>query len=139
MRGVTQYGVIMPERERISIHTPHAGSDYIKYSVLSKHTLFQSTLPMRGVTYTAFYRTEIYTGFQSTLPMRGVTVRPRQPNRQNSISIHTPHAGSDFIRIGDGHRNAVFQSTLPMRGVTEGDFDVWLGADDFNPHSPCGE
>ena len=78
-----------------------------------------------------------------------------------SISIHTPHAGSDvhcqFRRCyserfqstlpmrGATHllhllfRQIPFQSTLPMRGatrmVTSMD-SVWK---DFNPHSPCGE
>ena len=36
------------------------------------------------------------------------------------ISIHTPHAGSDKIYLGQDFQNSRFQSTLPMRGVTIG-------------------
>ena len=37
---------------------------------------------------------------QSTLPMRGATI-PKNPGvTQNRISIHAPHAGSDWAGIG---------------------------------------
>ena len=54
--------------------------------------------------------------FQPALPMRGVT----------GFSAHD----EDIL---------LFQPALPMRGVTRG----WNGretkAENFNPHSPCGE
>ena len=40
------------KRSAISIHTPHAGSDQIALQGIDKITVFQSTLPMRGVTVT---------------------------------------------------------------------------------------
>ena len=79
--------------------------------------------------------------FQSTLPMRGATVALSVDSVSFSISIHTPHAGSDedktytklvfdFISIHTPHAGSdtahyrpfslsrKFQSTLPMRGAT---------------------
>ena len=78
---------------------------------------FQSTLPMRGATYQtaqSLYRL----GFQSTLPMRGATVGDKQGNLNLSISIHTPHAGSDLYASERARIPSEFQSTLPMRGAT---------------------
>ena len=40
----------------ISIHTPHAGSDFHRDSAAAPHRLFQSTLPMRGVTQILWQR-----------------------------------------------------------------------------------
>ena len=79
--------------------------------------------------------------FQSTLPMRGVTESPHAHQCKVAISIHTPHAGSDGppegihgycpISIHTPHAGSddaaehvlrqlfQFQSTLPMRGVTQ--------------------
>ena len=58
------------------------------------HTTFQSTLPMRGATMVekAIADSGI---FQSTLPMRGATKLLMISPVVLSISIHTPHAGSD--------------------------------------------
>ena len=54
--------------------------------------------------------------FQSTLPLRGVTCEAWEFERFGFISIHTPLAGSDFVR-------------------------AWSAPNKrhFNPHSPCGE
>ena len=55
------------------------------------------------------------------------------------ISIHTPHAGSDTATSTTALIPPKFQSTLPMRGATVS-LTVFLPvADNFNPHSPCGE
>ena len=81
----------------ISIHTPYAGSDFsraISHSVLD---LFQSTLPMQGVTWSLSqlgYKTNIsihtpYAGSDSA----GLIVQILEV-----ISIHTPYAGSDIIQ-----------------------------------------
>ena len=80
----------------ISIHTPHAGSDWKTLLTFWNAIRFQSTLPMRGAT-------RILTGilllqsFQSTLPMRGATIALVGGIIDVGISIHTPHAGSDFL------------------------------------------
>ena len=99
--------------------------------------LFQSTLPMQGVTVCHSDLAVVF-GFQSTLPMQGVT-----------LGIHW------------GDRRAQFQSTLPMQGVTRADRPLlygkvvsihtpYAGSDTagarssmspsgFNPHSLCRE
>ena len=117
MRGVTHMPTLQQHNERISIHTPHEGSDngvsptQVKTEISihtphegSDYTLqnlscffqgFQSTLPMRGVTDTVT-REVINAGkFQSTLPMRGVTKLHQYYYPLCDISIHTPHEGSD--------------------------------------------
>ena len=77
--------------------------------------------------------------FQSTLPMRGATIFSQPKNVDAKISIHTPHAGSDwgFLCTYDNHEE--FQSTLPMRGATDTQIKPWNEYKNFNPHSPCGE
>ena len=56
--------------------------------------IFQSTLPMRGATkFPGSPVTKFL--FQSTLPMRGATKLLMISPVVLSISIHTPHAGSD--------------------------------------------
>ena len=94
---------------------------------------------MRGATR-AGRQGDVGMTFQSTLPMRGATRRSRASGKQDIISIHAPHAGSDqghhcHKRDGGnfnprspcGERpprstsssgSATFQSTLPMRGAT---------------------
>ena len=139
MRGATTATASKRRNRRISIHTPHAGSDEKPHSSSSTRKLFQSTLPMRGATPpdTAILTQDIQ--FQSTLPMRGATrfglyyilsflnFNPHSPcgerlckinisRRHTIISIHTPHAGSDVFKIS--HTSLVVN---------------------FNPHSPCGE
>ena len=99
--------------------------------------------------------------FQSALPLRGVTVDGGGHDQWHCISIRTPLAGSDGEFEGSMSEFRKFQSALPLRGVTRpgylqqriGKFQsalplrgvtgsalralaiVW----NFNPHSPCGE
>ena len=73
---------------------------------------------MRGATGQKPTNFQIQTVFQSTLPMRGATSSSRQVGIKPKISIHTPHAGSDFIIIRIAPDVFIFQSTLPMRGAT---------------------
>ena len=102
-------------------------------------SLFQSTLPMRGATFRGFAGIILFI-FQSTLPMRGATSVHFGDNAVTLISIHAPHAGSDFEKFhfvhaaldfnprspcGERRKSLVaswvdglFQSTLPMRGAT---------------------
>ena len=93
--------------------------------------------------------------------MRGVTLPFLTSSHSSTISIHTPHAGSDPRYLYFLFDTGLFQSTLPMRGAT-GDrewFEIicqfqstlpmrgatWIrsemgrAGEDFNPHSPCGE
>ena len=84
-------------KKKISIHTPHAGSDETDNELRYRYYLFQSTLPMRGATATFTFTGCRIFQFQSTLPMRGATIPFAVTNvGSGSISIHTPHAGSDI-------------------------------------------
>ena len=104
-------------RTPISIHTPHAGSDQIPSHVPALPQNFNPHSPCgerRGIFMKKWYAVI----FQSTLPMRGATscpsvgimypsdFNPHSPCGERpcffaansvaqSISIHTPHAGSD--------------------------------------------
>ena len=74
---------------------------------------------MKGVTW----RTRARRGalmFQSTLPMKGVTFPVKLPALFTHVSIHTPNEGSDQSRKGAVISVVLFQSTLPMKGVTFG-------------------
>ena len=77
--------------------------------------IFQSTLPVRGATFTTF-KMSTATEFQSTLPVRGATNEQPELFKQFTISIHAPRAGSD--------------GKSPLEGG---------GYLYFNPRSPCGE
>ena len=80
-----------------------------------KDMQFQSTLPLRGATYSYWISPSVQI-FQSTLPLRGATFSMRLVQHIVSISIHTPLAGSDLLHAPcPAHRKY------------------------FNPHSPCGE
>ncbi len=73
MKGVTSGADVQRNRRIfVSIHTPNEGSDYVGQSKNIHNRLFQSTLPMKGVTPPA----AIMLLFQL-------------------VSIHTPNEGSD--------------------------------------------
>ena len=103
--------------------------------------LFQSTLPARGATRSAFTVASLVI-FQSTLPARGATDAENPADFVELISIHAPRTGSDVRargrqadpddfnprsphgeRLGSPpaqlHQDGQFQSTLPARGATE--------------------
>ena len=138
MRGATRGFRLRLPHNKISIHAPHAGSDWV-FRLASSIIRFQSTLPMRGAT-ARWQKAHKDMGFQSTLPMRGATNEAEVEDFCQLISIHAPHAGSDARSgpagaagrdfnprspcgerqcTGDlSKRSGVFQSTLPMRGAT---------------------
>ena len=78
----------------ISIHAPHARSDFSALPVPLAHIKFQSTLLMRGATLPPENDTMTFS-FQSTLLMRGATRADCVLPVGLSISIHAPHARSD--------------------------------------------
>ena len=119
MRGVTKRNHVRGQCDRISIHTPHAGSDAVIKIIVKYFVGFQSTLPMRGVTRAwslsnPSKRISIHTPHAGSDDVT-VTVT----DQMFAISIHTPHAGSDPCSLNTSHTQKPFQSTLPMRGVTQ--------------------
>ena len=140
MRGATDLVLHSVHCPEISIHTPHAGSDACIACKSCPCIYFNPHSPCGERPDAAGLLTANLILFQSTLPMRGATGFHLLPSGDFSISIHTPHAGSDGINCKDfpcpayfnphspcGERLAVFnhpetsrlfQSTLPMRGAT---------------------
>ena len=103
----------------ISIHTPHAGSDRETLEVVKSVASFQSTLPMRGATLALIMLSPLAFNFNPHSPC-GERLRHKPTGREyryfnphspcgerlvtynrhhvrGTISIHTPHAGSDGI------------------------------------------
>ena len=103
----------------ISIHAPHARSDGVTYHLTEmRHNFnprssceerrdritwtlqfdaFQSTLLMRGATISGTCALRSRNSFQSTLLMRGATRDNALDALHVDISIHAPHARSDFF------------------------------------------
>ena len=116
MRGATHCTQQKIIKAKISIHTPHAGSDLTA----------------------AGYECRYY-NFNPHSPCGERLDTPGDYTGDLSISIHTPHAGSDLPCLYSLHWWLVFQSTLPMRGATIDKPYGKFGGGYFNPHSPCGE
>ena len=79
-------------------------------------SLFQSTLPMKGATFTLWgggqsYKVSIHA------PNEGSDDMSNMISVASGVSIHAPNEGSDLAQIRNG-RQARFQSTLPMKGAT---------------------
>ena len=80
---------------KISIHTPHAGSDFERVPHKYADIRFQSTLPMRGATVIQ-QLAPIISQISIHTPHAGSDLTDRRQAQQGHISIHTPHAGSDI-------------------------------------------
>ena len=107
---------MMPSR--ISIHTPHAGSDTVANPSCIAPKTFQSTLPMRGATQILILHIALSFNFNPHSPCGERLSINVNGNMIGNISIHTPHAGSDAFRKIPAVPARQFQSTLPMRGAT---------------------
>ena len=141
MRGATIVCLLLWICLMISIHTPHAGSDFAGKIFYSTLVLFQSTLPMRGATYVRhcnfihrrYFNPHSPCGerlyYDTVLPV-SFDFNPHSPcgerlslgvysTNTSNISIHTPHAGSDVAAHHHTWTVTPFQSTLPMRGATQ--------------------
>ena len=77
--------------------------------------------------------------FQSTLPMRGATFTP--PKASGVAADFNPHSpcGERLCHSAGHGLIKIFQSTLPMRGATILPVLFLIFLLHFNPHSPCGE
>ena len=120
--------------ECISIHTPHAGSD-TEPNVTRALIRFQSTLPMRGVTYYGPLPSHT-SQFQSTLPMRGVTRLLNLTRLCWQFQSTLPMRGVTITGAPSARAFPRFQSTLPMRGVTmiPNPFGIFLAS--ISIHTP---
>ena len=145
----------------ISIHTPNAGSDDISNYNRNLFYLFQSTLPMLGVTIKPWtkiikrlyfnphsqcwewqYNLDLDNSlvpFQSTLPMLGVTGMVLLNSNKFNISIHTPNAGSDVASQIQSAQAVMISIHTPNAGSDSGDPINPVSEFNFNPHSQCWE
>ena len=81
--------------------------------------IFQSTLPLRGVTRRRVQRAVGRVRISIHTPLAGSDDTRRSVGEiPVQISIHTPLAGSDGLYETEGDIILKFQSTLPLRGVT---------------------
>ena len=182
MRGATRRICLGRCIAKISIHTPHAGSDCTspRLPPLSRHfnphspcgerhllghvgtrdLSFQSTLPMRGATRWSRCARPRPSNFNPHSPcgerryrgrisMRWMWISIHTPHAGSdwimavlsaisSISIHTPHAGSDYARTPSRHTSTISIHT-PHAGSDTGNRENRIHEPNFNPHSPCGE
>ena len=116
VRGATVHRGKLGADPRISIHAPRAGSDHPQPMLPRWPPYFNPRSPC-GERRAVRFAARLTDSFQSTLPVRGATRRPKRTyQRDETISIHAPRAGSDdqLIRLPHAH---------PY----------------FNPRSPCGE
>ena len=100
--------------QRISIHAPLAGCDYVILAItcwieISIHA------PLAGCDEYPNTPSSISSTFQSTHPLRGATTDPNDLARAVNISIHAPLAGCD-LKV---ERSVCYDHH-------------------FNPRTPCG-
>ena len=102
----------------ISIHAPHAGSDANRPVAREQHRYFNPRSPCgerRSGDCSRCRRTD----FNPRSPCGERHNDKRMASFRGNISIHAPHAGSDMGRGTVEIIEIGFQSTLPMRGATE--------------------
>ena len=124
---------------RISIHAPRTGSDKKMANVMTRISLFQSTLPARGATRRRSESPQPSTSFQSTLPARGATCAVDQPHAGDGISIHAPRTGSDGAAAGAGLSGRAHFNPRSPHGERRSCAVRHGAVKDFNPRSPHGE
>ena len=115
MRGETEDFRNLNRAVYISIHSPHAGRDGNRKARYEPSWHFNPLSPC-GERPLLPRSMAVCSIFQSTLPMRGETIMRFRFINASSISIHSPHAGRDFL----------FRTGFAQQ-------------ENFNPLSPCGE
>ena len=138
MRGATSTAWTSPTTPRISIHAPLAGSDRPLAPCGRANLIFQSTLPLRGVTPQP-RPPPPNIAFQSTLPLRGATLYSSSVISPFEFQSTLPLRGATCATFCISSSLPSFQSTLPLRGATRAGQGVLHRDRHFNPRSPCGE
>ena len=100
-------------RRRISIHPPREGRDVTETERRGEALVFQSTLPVRGGTFSFLLADCRKLSFQSTLPARGGTPTTRCKGLRRAISIHPPREGRDLQRIRKTRKKRDFNPPSP--------------------------
>ena len=99
MRGATNATILPLPAGMISIHAPHAGSDTTLCSGFLTQSRFQSTLPMRGATRKQCCKKSNFSDFNPRSPCGERRDIVYKPLTKVPISIHAPHAGSDYATV----------------------------------------
>ena len=102
--------------ERISIHAPLAGRDYMRAGYTGQYTEFQSTRPLRGAT----------------------RIMPKERRLLINFNPRAPCGARPYSHPRILHRLPQFQSTRPLRGATVLIISGTSWSCDFNPRAPCG-
>ena len=123
---------------RISIHTPHAGSDTVGAVTVIPAPDISIHTPHAGSDGRRNLRKEKHKNISIHTPHAGSDEVDRYPASAGTISIHTPHAGSDFIVIRF-FLCGVISIHTPHAGSDYIIKAISQAFMNFNPHSPCGE
>ena len=115
MRGATTYSPLESIAGMISIHAPHAGSDFQSGLQMTFGEDFNPRSPC-GERLSAAVSKVVSSKFQSTLPMRGATVGVQLFHALDRISIHAPHAGSDATSLAAVQRSFAISIHAPHAG-----------------------
>ena len=138
--GRDEYGAAHKRFVVISIHAPRVGRDVLLRLLLRRRSVFQSTRPVWGATWSGSGRRSRHTNFnprapcgarqilaaarpgaahfQSTRPVWGATDIVRDALRVVDISIHAPRVGRDHAHDLRSAALVEFQSTRPVWGAT---------------------
>ena len=122
----------------ISIHAPRAGSDHPQ-PMLPRWCMHFNPRSPCGERRAVRFAARLTDSFQSTLPVRGATRRPKRTyQRDETISIHAPRAGSDMENVPN-HTAAVNFNPRSPCGERRSHWNLAALHSYFNPRSPCGE
>ena len=116
MRGATEISSASCCPFAISIHTPHAGSDFLPQHLPDTNHAISIHTPHAGSD--DFFTSSMFSS---------CNFNPHSPCGERLLSAKT---NASFFS---------FQSTLPMRGATSSHTQWSFIFRYFNPHSPCGE
>ena len=123
----------------ISIHAPHAGSDpdsvIVRYYVFN----FNPRPPCGERLIDPQNSKDVFLYFNPRPPCGERPLIHLDVLLSTQISIHAPHAGSDWKLSIRKCMVTQFQSTPPMRGATTNLIKMDRQIVYFNPRPPCGE
>ncbi len=147
--------------ERVSIHAPHTGSDWLPVIYGLAHNVFQSTLPTRGATSLCYLAPMLQTRFNPRSPhgerlfvltprIRYHCFNPRSPHGErhhspgtegfsSAVSIHAPHTGSDEEAAAGRPTLYGVSIHAPHTGSDRCGGEKCRRMGSFNPRSPHGE
>ena len=120
----------------ISIHAPRTGSDLPFLSDNKCHHLISIHAPRTGSDVRLLDFVIHICKFQSTLPARGATLVAGYKSGDHIISIHAPRTGSDCKSRSKRLSKRTFQSTLPARGATDPLTNVAISCGSISIHAP---